>query len=534
MLNKKDNGMAPLMQGQPTENGTAPVSRVVNPVAETSAAGGNLGTAMAGSIQVNPDPLGEDIRENLDCLARQGEEREANIDRIVLGVKADGVKDLSAEIGALIKLQKGTWKRSVVELVCDELVRAAGGDLAVFNYEPRAKAAQEVYLYTGTHWRVLDQQVFFDFANECARRAGVPMEEQHDPAFMERIYWQVAFRVAHSRPVHLSASVSYINVRNGTLEIRADGTVTLHAHRREDYFLYCLSYAYDPAAECPRWLRFLDEVLPDAEAQRVLAEYIGYCFVRGVNPEKMLVLLGGGSNGKSVTLTVVEALLGRQNVSNVTLSDLTSDAEKRCMMEGKLANISHESDREIDASMLKKIVSLEPVDIRKLYVGTRTIRDYAKLITSFNSLPRAEATHGFYRRWLILPFRHTVGEQEADVNLSAKLCGELSGILCWVLEALPGFMRRGQFSPCAVCRRELERYRMQSDSVLLFVQECCERDEGFTTPGKELFDKYKAFCYGDMIRPVSKQRFFERLESLGVARETYQNHVVFRLKPQVS
>ena len=476
------------------------------------------------------DPLAEDIKTNLDILATKSEEREQCIDRIVLDAKAAEVKDLSVEISMLIKQQKATWKKSAIELVSSEIIRAVGGDLAVFNYEPRAKASQEVHLYTGTHWQMLDQQVYYDFVNECAQRIGMPQEELHEPAFMERIYWQVAFRVAHSRPMHHSSKVSRINVQNGTLEIRADGTVTLHEHRREDYFLYCLTYAYDPAAACPLWLHFLDEVLPDADAQRVLAEFIGFSFVRGINPEKMLVLLGGGSNGKSVTLAIIEALLGRQNVSNVTLSDLTSDAEKRCMTEGKLANISHESDREIDASMLKKIVSLEPIDIRKLYVGTRIIREYGKLITSFNALPRAEATHGFYRRWLILPFRRTITEQEADVNLSAKLCGELSGILNWVLEALPQFMSRGQFSPCEVCQKELERFRLQSDSVQLFLYECCERNETITTSGKDLFAKYKSFCYNDMLRPVGKQRFFDRLESLNVTRTTYGNQVVFNLK----
>ena len=476
------------------------------------------------------DPLNEDIKQNLELLETNREEREQNIDRIVLDAKAADVKDLSTEISALIKVQKGTWKKSAIELVSEEIIRAVGGDLAVFNYEPRSKAVQEVYLYTGTHWHMLDQQVYFDFVNGCCQRIGVPLEELHEPTFMERIYWQVAFRVAHSRPMHHSSKVSRINVKNGTLEIRSDGTVTLHEHRREDYFLYCLDYVYDPSAECNLWLKFLQQVLPDGEAQRVLAEFIGFCFVKGINPEKMLVLLGGGSNGKSVTLAIIEALLGRQNVSNVTLSDLTCDAEKRCMTEGKLANISHESDREIDAPMLKKIVSQEPVDIRKLYVGTRIIREYGKLITSFNALPRAEATHGFYRRWLILPFRRTITEQEADVNLSAKLCGELSGILNWVLESLPQFMSRGQFSQCEVCQKELERFRLQSDSVQLFLYECCERDETFTTTGKDLFAKYKSFCYNDMLRPVGKQRFFDRMESLNVTRTTYGNQVLFNLK----
>ena len=188
-----------------------------------------------GNNASNPvlDPLGEDIQTNLDILVEKNEEREQFIDRIVLDAKAADVKDLSAEISALIKQQKATWKKSAIELVSGEIIRALGGDLAVFNYEPRAKASQEVYLYTGTHWQLLDQQVYFDFINECAQRIGVPVEELHEPAFMERIYWQVAFRVAHSRPMQHSCKVSRINVKNGTLEIRTDGTVILHEHRRE-------------------------------------------------------------------------------------------------------------------------------------------------------------------------------------------------------------------------------------------------------------------------------------------------------------
>ena len=122
-----------------------------------------------GNNASNPvlDPLGEDIQTNLDILVEKNEEREQFIDRIVLDAKAADVKDLSAEISALIKQQKATWKKSAIELVSGEIIRALGGDLAVFNYEPRAKASQEVYLYTGTHWQLLDQQVYFDFINEC-------------------------------------------------------------------------------------------------------------------------------------------------------------------------------------------------------------------------------------------------------------------------------------------------------------------------------------------------------------------------------
>ena len=91
-------------------------------------------------------------------------------------------------------------------------------------------------------------------------------------------------------------------------------------------------------------------------------------------------------------------------------------------------------------------------------------------------------------------------------------------------------MRRGQFSTCEVCQKELERFRLQSDYVQLFLHECCECDETFTTSGKDLFAKYKSFCFNDLLRPVGKQRFFERLESLGVIRTMYSNNILFNIR----
>ena len=49
------------------------------------------------------DPLKEDIQKNLDILKQNNEEREQNIDRIVLSAKADEVKDLSADITEMMK-----------------------------------------------------------------------------------------------------------------------------------------------------------------------------------------------------------------------------------------------------------------------------------------------------------------------------------------------------------------------------------------------------------------------------------------------
>lgn len=244
----------------------------------------------------------------------------------------------------------------------------------------------------------------------------------------------------------------------------------------------------------------------------------------------MLVLQGRGANGKSVVLDVITSLVGRQNISNVSLDSLTNDDVKRAMIENKVFNISHESNGDLDVSVLKLLVSGEPVDSRVLYVGPRTIYNYAKLITSFNVLPRPENTHGFYRRFCILPFNVTISEEEKDTDLSKKLCEELPGILNWVLSTIPGFIARRNFTRSPLSEEALKKYRLSSDTALLFVTTCCEIGNG-TDSGKNLYDSYKRFCINEEVKSLGKQNFFTRLEDVGgVIREMHNNLPHFNLK----
>lgn len=460
--------------------------------------------------------LSEDLSDRLKQLDDMAETRlQQRLQQTVEAI-VGRVGDHATEI-----LQLSTQKnplRKISMLLVDVIEAAADGLLVVPSYLPKAKAEQEVRLYDGLCWNLLRQQVFYDLVNACCVKAGLPMEQRWDPTFMKGLYESVAFRVARAMESRLPKGEAWVNLLNGTLEIKRNGTGVFRPHDKDDYLHYVLPYCYDTSATCPLWHTFLDRVLPDAAAQRVLAEYMGYCFTKGIKVEKMLVLYGGGSNGKSVVLDTMEALLGTANVSNVTLSDLTSDDEKRALIEGKLANISHESGKELDTAVLKQLVSGEPVDVRQLYIGTHIMYEYAKLVTSFNVLPRAEATHGFFRRFLLMPFSVTIGEDEADVDLAIKLRAELPGILNWVLDALRRFVAAREFSPCEVCVKALERYRLMTDSVRLFLDERCVQQSPFTTLGSTLYTAYKNYCFADQTKPLGKTRFYERLESLGATR----------------
>lgn len=461
-------------------------------------------------------------------LDAQRKMREQQMVDITLKRIADGVTSKGADIMTLMA-GKGNWQQGVREIVTKEILRSADGLLWCREYVEKLKSEQRVMVYTGSHWEMVEQQQFKDFVSRCAERCGVPESQGMTPSFMSRLFESVAFNVAQSCKQTIPDDEVWLNLQNGTLVVKADGCVALRGHRKEDMFTYTLNYSYIAEAECPLWHQFLDRVLPEQESQQVLAEFIGYCLMKDHRFEKMLWLYGEGLNGKSVTLEVIEALLGSMNVSFLSLSDLTNDDVKRSGIEYKKLNISHESGKDVNPNVLKQLTSGERITIKHLYVDPRETNDYGKFIAAFNELPRAENTFGFFRRIIILPYEVTIPKEEIDRQLTVKLKQELSGILNWVLAALPRLMNDNEFSSSANCEKAIDRYRLQSDSVRLFVAEMCTPSDT-TIKASEVFNAYRSYCLLSSLKSLGKQRFYLRMETLGYHRDCYANIPYFQLR----
>ena len=473
--------------------------------------------------------LEQELALMADELASQRLMREELLAALTLDRIAGAVVSQELEIVRLMADGKGDCRNAVRELVVREVKRAAEGLLWCPEYVERAKSDQQVLVFTGSHWQVVEPQQWKDFVASCASKCGVPESLCMNPVFMKALFEGVAFNLAVYRHQLIPHGEVWLNMHNGKLVIRRDGSVELRDHSKEDLFRYTLAYSYDPQAECPLWQRFLDRVLPETDAQLLLAEFIGYTLMTGHHLEKMLLLYGEGLNGKSVTLEVIEALLGSVNVSYLSLSDLTNDDVKRAAIEHKMLNISHESGKDVNPNVLKQLTSGERVLIKNLYRDPRETNSYGKFAAAFNVLPRAENTFGFFRRLLILAYQVTIPKEEIDRQLAVKLKDELPGILNWVLHALPGLMTRGEFSPCESSDRALEQYRLQSDNVRLFLNEMCEASE-YTTMASELYTAYRNYCISSSLKPIGKNKFFARLESLGYELVLYANTKYYKLK----
>ncbi|TXK74543.1 phage/plasmid primase, P4 family [Mesonia sp. HuA40] len=379
-----------------------------------------------------------------------------------------------------------------------------------------------IYLYNGSFWNEVDKESFQQFLGEAAEIMSVPKFSARYYKFKKELFEQF-LSAAYLQRKEMSVDKVQINLKNGTFEINPKG-VKLRPFDREDFLTYQLPFEYNKNAQAPIFTAYLDKVLPDKERQRVLAEYLGFIFIknnsRTLKEEKALILYGTGANGKSVFFEIVSALLGDANISNFSLQSLTNDTGYfRAKIANKLVNYASEINGKLESSIFKQLVSGEPVEARLPYGQPFTLKQYAKLIFNCNELPKeVEQTNAFFRRFLIIPFDVTIPPEEQDKNLHTKIIdNELSGVFNWVLEGLFRLLEQKGFSKCEAAEKAVAQYKTQSDSVKMFIEEeDYEVSATEFTLIKELYPRYRQYCLEDGYKPVNKVNFSKRLRSFDI------------------
>jgi P4 family phage/plasmid primase-like protien len=285
------------------------------------------------------------------------------------------------------------------------------------------------------------------------------------------------------------------------------------------------NFKFDPAGGCPNWLAFLDSVfLHDEDKEekvQVLREFLGAA-MRGdsCSYERVLMLLGAGSNGKSIFCTTVAKLFEGQMCA-VPPQDMSN--EKRVVaLEGKSLNMV--SDIPIrgfnDSGGFKQVTSGEQVEGWVLYHGPVMVHPRAAHIFSANDLPRSpDVSDGFYRRWIIVSFnRRFSGENSTPKEvLLERLERELPGIAMWALEGSGDLRnRKGGFLLPRTSKLILEEWSAANNMAQQFVMQACRhvKDGEHWIRATELYAAYKEWSKHNGHMQMSSTVFYQRLKAL--------------------
>ncbi len=281
-------------------------------------------------------------------------------------------------------------------------------------------------------------------------------------------------------------------------------------------------------AQCPKFKKFLGEVLEEEKERLVAQEWMGYCLLNDVRFEKALLLYGDGENGKSLLCNVIRYFLGRKNCASISLQYLESNPFAPARLFGKSANIFADLPKKAlsQTSVFKMTVSGDPISGEKKGKDSFEFTPYLKQMFSCNEPPRTpDRTRGFFRKWLILNFKQHFpeGDPRRDENLFEKLktSEEMEGILIFALEGLYRLIEQKGFTQ-HMTRKEVEEFWVRhSDSVAAFILDIIGKDLAEEEKKSTVYETYEAYCTIKGYPAEEQNHFWKRFKEI-VDCEEYQ------------
>lgn len=309
-----------------------------------------------------------------------------------------------------------------------------------------------------------------------------------------------------------------LNVANGALDLRSG---ELRAHRQDDLLTRVSPIEFDPAATCPRWLQFLDEIfLGDEDLIEFVHRAVGYSLTGDTSEQVFFFAHGTGENGKSVVVNVLQLLAGEYAMTadfdTFAQADATPGSPRPDLVRLRGARVvtAGEPDRRIQLSesRLKQITGEDVITARTLNEKEQEFKPVLKLWLMANLKPNvAETNHGFWRRVKLIPFGYTVPEDKKDKDLKHKLRAELPGVLTWALSGCRAWQRSGLGAPAAV-QEATQEYREEMDLVGRFVAEKCFVHSAAKSGSTAIYEEFKRWCSETGEREKSQRWLSERLK----------------------
>lgn len=318
-----------------------------------------------------------------------------------------------------------------------------------------------------------------------------------------------------------------LNVQNGTLDLSADKPVFLE-HNPEMLLSKICNVSYVPAAICPEWNKFLEQIMQgDKEKIQYLQKIAGLSLTGNTEEETCFILYGSTTrNGKSTFCETLIYLLGDYALTmkpetlavKQNLDSRQASGDVARLAGCRFCNASEPPKRMLfDTALLKSLLGRDSITARHLHQREFSFIPKFKLVINTNYLPTITDDTVFSSgRINVISFDRHFEPHEQDKHLKDKLRdkNELSGILNWCIEGLRLYRRQGLVPPGAV-QKATETYRTDSDKIGNFINECLTKT-GRNSKAKDIYDLYIKWCDDNGYGCENKGNFFSELKTKGL------------------
>jgi putative DNA primase/helicase len=309
------------------------------------------------------------------------------------------------------------------------------------------------------------------------------------------------------------SQANYIAFKNGIYNLE---TETLEPFTPDIIVTNKINFDFDSDVYSEIADKTLDKLAcHDKEVRMLLEECIGYCFYRRNELRKCFILTGEKENGKSTFLSMIENLLGQENIASLDLKEL-GDRFKTAELFGKLANIGDDIGSEFipNPAVFKKLASGNPINVERKGKDPFDFSSYAKLLFSANDIPRIKDKSGaVISRLVIIPFeaRFSADDPDFDPYIKYKLIQDepMQYLINIGLEGLKRILRNRSFTTSKKAEKALEEYTENNNPILLFFKEDVKIEN---EPTKNVYRKYNEFCIANSFTPMSNIEFSKQVK----------------------
>jgi P4 family phage/plasmid primase-like protien len=378
-------------------------------------------------------------------------------------------------------------------LMTKHTFKTSCGDKTMFVYNPTTG------IYTPTGQTIIQQ--------EMTRLLGDDVRKRH----YQDVEFYIQGQTFFDRPEIASDKVA---VLNGLLNVE---TGMLTDFTPDEFITIQLTVAYNPTAECPKILTFLEQVV-GRDQLPLVQEILGYCLLQKYPIHKAVLLVGDGANGKSTMQELFKRFLGSDNVTSVSLQALCENRFAVASLFGKLANLCADiPDKPLTRTgTFKMLVGNDTLMAEEKFKSIFSFKNHAKLIFSCNTVPEtADQTNAFFRRWIIITCPNTFTGDKCDPAILDKIAAptEMSWLLNWALKGLARLLGKGDFSNTATFQGLREQYVKASNPAQAFIETCLDPDDDREAIilKDDLYNAYVDYCNSNKLKSVQKNVFSQKL-----------------------
>lgn len=314
-------------------------------------------------------------------------------------------------------------------------------------------------------------------------------------------------------------------VKNGVINFKTK-KLEPHIDYKYHYITKMIDVDYNPFYQDKFWTDFICSVMSyDTEKAAYLQKAFGAAILGHPKEQKVYMLKGTGSNGKSTLINAIRNTLTSEFVCEMPIRLITGSDTRNAnasssavaALEDKLIAFASEVDKDdvLNEAKFKKLCGGGKISAREVYKKQREFEPKFTLFIDTNyilKIKNASSKEAFavFRRMVIIPFNNTF-DKNKDIHLAELLSTESAkrAILNWLIQGAFDYMRNPLLIPTVEMEEALNHYMVMENNISGFIRNCITVTDNpkDTILSTELYNCYCAYCTQNGLSPVLKDSF---------------------------